>query len=88
MDATAADRWLEQYARAWEEADPEAAASLFGEGCSYRAHIFRDAHRSKDGVRDYWKRATDSQSDVRVRMAEPIVTGSTVVAEWWTTMID
>jgi ketosteroid isomerase-like protein len=88
MDIATAERWLEGYARAWEEADPDSVASLFGEECAYRAHIFRDAHRGRDGVRAYWRRATDSQSNVRVRTGDLIVSGSTVVAEWWTTMTD
>ncbi len=54
-----------------EEADAEAAASLFTEGATYRSNIFEAPHRGRDGVTAYWKSVTSSQSDVSVAMGRP-----------------
>lgn len=85
MDVAA---WIEAYGRAWEERDPEAAAALFTEDAVYRSSPFRSPSVGREGILAYWGRATAAQSDVRVRFGEPIVEGSKVAVEWWTTMRD
>jgi hypothetical protein len=79
--------WLEAYRVAWEEADAEAAAALFDEDSTYRANIFEEPYRGRDGVRTYWTEVTRSQANVRVRMGEPFGHGDRVAAEFWTTML-
>lgn len=78
--------WAERYARAWENADEDAAAELFSEGATYRSNIFEDPHLGRDGIRSYWSQVTSTQSNVRVRMGQPLVDGDRVAIEWWTTM--
>lgn len=78
--------WIEGYRRAWEEADAEAAASLFTEDATYRSNIFEASHRGRDGVTAYWKSVTSSQSDVSVAMGRPFADGSRVAVEFWTAM--
>jgi SnoaL-like domain len=79
--------WIEGYARAWRERDPDAAAALFTEGASYRSSPFAEPpNLGHDGVRAYWARVTASQEDVEVEMGEPLVDGSFVAVEWWTRM--
>ncbi|MFO7293561.1 MAG: nuclear transport factor 2 family protein [Actinomycetes bacterium] len=80
------DEWVESYRRAWEERDPEAAASLFTEDAEYLDYVYGEPHRGRDGVREYWADATATQSDVRVRMGEPIADGSRAMVEFWTNM--
>ena len=82
------DAWLERYRRAWEEADPEAAAALFTENAVYWSSPFREAHLGQDGIREYWARATGTQSDTAVRFGRPITQGNRTAVEWWTTMRD
>jgi hypothetical protein len=78
--------WVERYARAWEEADAEAAADLFTDDGTYRSFIFEEPHVGRDGVRSYWSQVTSTQRNVRVRMGRPIVDGPRTGVEWWTTM--
>jgi hypothetical protein len=78
--------WLEAYRIAWEDKDPEAAASLFTEDGTYRASIFEEPFVGRDGVRRYWEDVTSTQEDVRVRMGAPFADGHRVAAEFWTVM--
>ncbi|HJQ77510.1 MAG TPA: nuclear transport factor 2 family protein [Acidimicrobiia bacterium] len=78
--------WAERYRRAWVEADPEAAASLFSEDASYRDNIYEQPHTGRAGVTAYWSDVTASQTDVDVRMGTPVVDGDRADIEFWTTM--
>jgi ketosteroid isomerase-like protein len=79
--------WIEGYARAWREGDPEAVVALLTEDASYRSSPFGEVpNLGHDGIRAYWTRATDSQEDVEVEMGEPLVDGNVVAVEWWTRM--
>ena len=80
--------WLERYRVAWEKADPDAAASLFTEEAVYWSTPFREAHQGRDGIREYWARATGSQSNPSVRFGRPITEGRRTAVEWWATMQD
>ena len=78
--------WIEGYRFAWENRDPVAAAGLFTIDATYRSNIFEDVHRGREGVHEYWRTVTRSQSDVHVRMGRPFVDGARVAVEFWTTM--
>jgi len=78
--------WIDEYRRAWESSDAEAAADLFTEDATYRSNIFEEPHRGQAGVRAYWVSVTDLQSDITVRMGRPFVDGTRVAVEFWTTM--
>ena len=54
MDTGRFDHWLAAYRRAWEEADPPAVVSLFGEDAGYRSHPLRPVHAGHDGIAGYW----------------------------------
>jgi hypothetical protein len=82
------DEWVSSYARAWETADENLIVSLFSEDASYRSSPFRDAFVGHDEIRAYWRRGAGTQRETRVRMGRPLVDGSRVAVEWWTTMID
>ncbi len=82
------ERWIEEYRRAWEDADGDAVTALFTEGASYRSHPFREPHLGHEGIREYWRCATATQSEVRVMMGRPSVDGNRVAVEWWSTMND
>jgi hypothetical protein len=85
--AAQVDAWIESSRRAWEDADTRAAGALFSEDSRYRSNIFEEPHAGRDGVEDYWTTVTAVQSQVAVRMGSPVVEGSRVVVEFWTTMM-
>jgi ketosteroid isomerase-like protein len=83
MDVAA---WVERMRRAWEGADPDAAAALFATDAVYRSAPFREPSVGRDAVRQYWAAATSDQESASVRFGEPIVDGDRAAVEWWTTM--
>jgi ketosteroid isomerase-like protein len=87
-EAVTLDDWIASYGRAWEAASEELIAALFSEDATYRSSPFREPFRGREEIRAYWRRATGSQRETRVRMGRPFVDGSRVAVEWWTTMID
>jgi ketosteroid isomerase-like protein len=86
MDRERAHAWLDGYRRAWEEADTPAVVGLFTSDATYRSHPLRPAHAGHDGIAAYWTQATADQTEVRVRLGDPVVGGDRVGVEWWTTM--
>jgi ketosteroid isomerase-like protein len=80
------EEWARRYARAWEEADDEAAGALFTEDATYRSNPFHEPHRGRDAIRRYWREVTATQSKVEVSVGRPMVVGKRAVVEWWTQM--
>jgi hypothetical protein len=80
--------WIEEYSRAWHEADAEAAARLFTDNALYCSHPLRPPAVGPHGVEEYWRTATATQQDQHVRFGAPIVSGRSVAVEFWTTMKD
>lgn len=78
--------WVEGYRLAWETVDSEAAANLFTDGATYRDNIYGEPNRGRDGVAAYWTGVTATQTDVSVRMGNPVIDGDRVVVEFWTNM--
>ena len=83
-----AQQWVDAYADAWRERDAEAAAALFADDSSYRAHPLQEAHLGSDGVRAYWADVTSAQEAVDVRMGSPVVSedGRRAAVEFWVRM--
>lgn len=78
--------WLEEYVRAWHEADAEAAGRLFADGALYCWHPLRPPAVGREGVEDYWRTATATQEGQRVRFGSPVVAGDKVAVEFWATL--
>jgi SnoaL-like domain len=82
------DEWLTHYRRAWETADDQAVAGLFAENATYRSNPFRDPHHGRAAIAEYWRTATRTQTNVKVRFGRPFIDGDRVAVEWWTEMED
>jgi uncharacterized protein (TIGR02246 family) len=80
------DEWAALYARAWEEADAEAAAALFTEDATYLSDPFSEPHLGRDGIRRYWSEVTATQAEVEVRIGRTLTDGRRALVEWWTQM--
>jgi hypothetical protein len=83
MDRAAVERWAEEYRRAWEAADADAAAALFSEGARYYSDPFKDPHVGRTGVHEYWSRVTAEQAGTSVAMGNVVLDGVTAAVEWW-----
>ena len=56
--------WLEGYQAAWENGDPDLAASLFTADAEYYESPFDKPFIGANGVRDYWSEVPESQRDI------------------------
>jgi ketosteroid isomerase-like protein len=83
-------QWVDAYATAWREREPDAAAALFTEDCLYRDHPLREPHRGAAGVRAYWADATSTQDRVEVRMGRPVASedATRAAVEFWVRMLN
>src|SRR5919108_1588524 len=81
--------WVEAYAQAWRERDPNAAAKLFTDDCRYQSHPLQEPHRGTDGVRAYWSDVTATQDRVDVRMGRPVESADArhAAVEFWVRML-
>jgi hypothetical protein len=82
--------WVDAYAQAWRDRDADAAAGLFTEDSSYRAHPLQEPHLGAPGVHDYWSGVTATQDRVDVRMGRPIESedGRRAAVEFWVRMLN
>jgi nuclear transport factor 2 (NTF2) superfamily protein len=54
MNPGALKSWLDAYGRAWENRDPEAAASLFTEDATYHESPLDELMRGRSKIVEYW----------------------------------
>lgn len=80
MDLEQLGGWLDLYGRAWEEADPDAAAELFAEEATYRETPFSEVMRGREAIRAYWQQIPDHQRDIRFE--HDVVSVSPAVVRW------
>ena len=83
-------QWVDAYAQAWRDRDPDAAAGLFTGDSRYRDHPLKEPHLGGEGVRSYWADVTSIQDRVDVRMGRPIESadGRRAAVEFWVRMVN
>lgn len=77
-----AEDWLHRYGRAWEQADPAAAAQLFTEDCLYFETPYGEPARGRAGVHAYWTAVPEGQAAVAFRYRLLAVQAGTAIAHW------
>jgi nuclear transport factor 2 (NTF2) superfamily protein len=82
-------QWVDAYAQAWRDRDPEAAAALFTEDGLYRSHPLHESHQGAEGVRAYWADVTSTQDSVDGRMGRPVeaADGRRAAVEFWVRLL-
>jgi nuclear transport factor 2 (NTF2) superfamily protein len=80
VDPGALEDWLSRYGRAWETADPDAAAALFTEDATYRETPFDEVMEGREAIRRYWQEIPDTQRDIS--FGWEIVGTDPVVVRW------
>ena len=81
--------WIDGYAQAWRDKDPDAAADLFTATATYSDDPFGEPHVGPDGVRAYWSGVTATQEELRVLFGSAIASADArrAAAEFWVTMV-
>lgn len=80
------NKWIRNYSKAWVKKDAKAIASLFAEDATYQSHPFRQTSQGRKSILDYTLGALDVGEVYDVRFGKPIVEGSRVAVEYWSTM--
>ena len=79
----AAARWAHTWTEAWEALDVEPIVALYAPDATFSTEPFREAHRGRDGVREYVTRVFGEEESPRVWVSEPIVDGDRASISWW-----
>lgn len=79
--------WLNNYGRAWESRDPQAAANLFAEDGMYQVTPFEEPLRGRAAIYEYWTSVTQSQQDIHFRNEILAVTEYLGVVRWQTSFV-
>lgn len=91
-DVTAMDvaQWVDAYARAWRDRDPDAAAGLFTADGVYHDDPFGAPNQGREAIRAYWERACETQAEVTTRFGTPTVSadGRRAAVEFWVTNLE
>jgi uncharacterized protein (TIGR02246 family) len=82
MNIEAFKSWLEAYRRAWEEGDPQAAASIFSADAVYCETPFDEPMRGRDAILRYWSDALGSQDQVKFSYEVLAVSEGNGIARW------
>lgn len=74
--------WLDLYARAWRNLDPELIEKLFVDDATYQEKPFDPPLRCIDAIRKYWKGVAQTQEDVQFDYQILSVTNEQGIAHW------
>jgi hypothetical protein len=75
--------WLDEYGRAWEERDADAAASLFAEDAVYQWGPFGRKLRGRPVIREAWAEATDEQRNIKFGYEVLTASARGGIVRWW-----
>jgi SnoaL-like domain len=75
--------WLDDYGRAWQERDADAAAELFAEDAVYQWGPFSRRLRGRPLIREAWAEATETQSNVEFGYEVMSASQRGGLVRWW-----
>ena len=75
--------WLDDYGRAWEARDSDAAAALFAEDAVYQWGPFGQRFRGRPLIRTAWEEATEKQQNVEFGYEVITATNRGGIVRWW-----
>ena len=82
LEPAAFAAWLDRYREAWEERDPDRAASLFTDDASYRETPFDPPMEGSAAIHAYWAKAVAGQSDIRFTSEVLACAGADGLCHW------
>jgi hypothetical protein len=75
--------WLDEYGRAWEERDADAAAELFAEDAVYQWGPFGRKLRGRPVIREAWAESLESQRNIKFGYEVITATARGGIVRWW-----
>jgi ketosteroid isomerase-like protein len=75
--------WLDEYGRAWEARDADAAAQLFAEDAVYQRGPFGRKLRGRPVIREAWAEAIDAQENIEFGYEVLSATARGGLVRWW-----
>ena len=87
MEKAAFKSWLEAYGRAWQERNPQAAASLFTEDGTYQVTPFVEPMRGRPAILQYWSNVARTEQDIQFGYEILAVTQKAGIARWWASFL-
>lgn len=84
-DRDRAAAFVEGYGRTWQSWDIEGFADLFTEDAVYVVHPTEETVIGREALKFYVQKEQQVQGAVTVRMGEPLIDQTRVMAEFWVT---
>ena len=75
--------WLDEYGRAWESRDADAAGDLFTEDAVYQWGPFGRKLRGRVMIREAWAEATEQQENIEFGYEVLNTTNRGGLVRWW-----
>ncbi len=79
--------WMEQYGRAWEKRDAEAAAALYAEDGTYQVTPFVKPMRGRAAILEYWTHVVQTQENIHFGYEILALAQEHGIARWWATLV-
>jgi hypothetical protein len=71
------------YIRAWETQDPELIVTIFTDNATYHERVLEDPIPDREAIRRYWQsKVVESQANIKCKLLNLYLDGTTVIAEW------
>jgi hypothetical protein len=74
--------WLDSYAQAWENRNPEAAATLFTEDGTYQVTPFVEPMRGRKAIFEYWSEVARTEENIRFGYEILVANAELNIARW------
>ena len=87
MERTSFVSWLESYGSAWRNRDPQAAADLFTDECTYQITPFVEPMRGRAAIFEYWSYAAETERDIQFGYEVLALTPDAGLARWWASFL-
>ncbi|MEQ8427851.1 MAG: nuclear transport factor 2 family protein [Gammaproteobacteria bacterium] len=82
LDEAVLGGWLEGYEKAWEMRDADKAAALFTEDATYQDDPYKEPHKGRQAIRDYWAGVTADQDNIDFSYEILSINGNKGIVHW------
>jgi len=79
--------WMDEYGRAWEARDPQAAAKLYAESGTYQVTPFVEPMRGRAAILEYWAHVAQTQENIQFGYEILALAPEHGIARWWASFV-